>query len=204
MRSTPASAGAQRRNSRGTVVLAAATVAAVDLAAKAVSEVRLVDSTVDLGLIQLRLAFNPGVAFSLGDTLPFGVIVAATAALTVACAVYAWHRAPHAGWIERIAGGAVIGGAMANVVDRARDGLVTDYLHTGWWPTFNLADAFLVIGCTTLALIHARSDHDVTTGKPPTVDARRIRHQQAEPASTDTDVLKRSGPVLSDVDHRRT
>lgn len=171
MRSTQASAGAQRRYRRGTVVLAAATVAAVDLAAKAVSEVRLLDSPVDLGLIELRLAFNPGVAFSLGDTLPFGVVVAATAALTVACAVYAWHRAPHAGWIERTAGGAVIGGAMANVVDRARDGVVTDYLHTGWWPTFNLADAFLVIGSITIALIHARSDHEVGSDKPSAVDA---------------------------------
>lgn len=137
------------------VFLAAAAITAVDLTAKAVSEARLADSTVDLGVIQLQLAFNPGVAFSMGDKLPAGVIVAITAAISVGFAVYAWFRAPRAGRLERIAGGAVIGGAIANVVDRARDGVVTDYLHTGWWPTFNLADSFLVIGCIAIALLHA-------------------------------------------------
>jgi signal peptidase II len=140
------------------VLLAAATVAAIDLAAKAASEARLTDSSVDLGLLQLRLAYNEGVAFSLGDELPVGVIVVITAMVTVALAAYAWRRAPHAGRVERIARGAVIGGAVANVVDRARDGVVTDYLHTGWWPTFNLADTFLVTGFIVIALLHARPE----------------------------------------------
>ncbi|MSY86600.1 MAG: signal peptidase II [Actinobacteria bacterium] len=148
---------------RVAVLLAAATVAAIDLSAKAVSEARLADSSVDLGLIQLRLAYNPGVAFSMGDKLPAGVIVAITAAISVAFAVYAWHRAPQAGWVERLGGGAVIGGAVANVVDRARDGVVTDYLHTGWWPTFNLADTFIVTGCIAIALLYARPERASST-----------------------------------------
>ncbi|GAB2453741.1 hypothetical protein GCM10027062_37910 [Nocardioides hungaricus] len=159
----PSKASTRTRTGRLTVVLAAATVAAVDLAAKAASESRLVDSTVDLGLLQLRLAYNSGVAFSMGDRLPVGVIVAITAAIAVAIMVYAWRRAPHAGRVERIAGGAVIGGALANVVDRARDGVVTDYLHTGWWPTFNLADTFLVTGFVVIALLHTRSERRTDT-----------------------------------------
>ncbi|MFD1538848.1 hypothetical protein [Nonomuraea guangzhouensis] len=35
---------------------------------------------------------------------------------------------------------AVLGAAMANLIDRAGDGVVTSYLHTGWWPTFNLTE----------------------------------------------------------------
>ncbi|MDN4175185.1 signal peptidase II [Nocardioides sp. SOB77] len=163
----PTQAGA----GRVAVLLAAATVAAVDLAAKAVSEVRLADSSVDIGLIELRLAYNPGVAFSMGDKLPAGVIVAITATISVAFAIYAWYRAPRAGWIERIAGGAVIGGAVANVVDRAGDGVVTDYLHTGWWPTFNLADTFLVTGCIVIALLHARPERTVDHGGAPLKDS---------------------------------
>ncbi len=152
---------------RAAVALVAATVAAVDLIAKAVSEARLGDSTVDLGLIQLRLAYNPGVAFSMGDDLPGGVIVALTATICLAFVVYAWHRAPGAGRVERVAGGAVIGGAAANVIDRARDGVVTDYLHTGWWPTFNLADTFLVLGCIAIALLSVFSDQGVEEGDSP-------------------------------------
>lgn len=146
------------RTARIVVLLAAATAAAVDLTAKAASEARLADSSVDLGLLQLQLAYNSGVAFSMGDKLPTGVIVAVTAVIAVAFGAYAWRRAPHAGSVERIAGGAVIGGAFANLVDRARDGVVTDYLHTGWWPTFNLADAFLVTGCVVIVLVHARTE----------------------------------------------
>lgn len=162
---------------RAWVTLAGITFAAVDLAAKTVSEARLADSNVDLGLIQLQLAYNSGVAFSMGDNLPLGVIVAVTATITVAVAVYAWLRAPQARWIERVAGGGVIGGAAANVVDRASDGVVTDYLHTGWWPTFNLADAFLVIGCIAIVLIHARPEQAThNEGQP----------AQLDPAAPDT------------------
>lgn len=154
----PSRAPTRQRTGRLTVVLAAAMVAAIDLTAKAASEVRLADSSVDLGPLKLQLAYNSGVAFSMGDTLPSAVVVAITAAIAVAIMAYAWHRAPTAGRVERIAGGAVIGGALANLVDRARDGVVTDYLHTGWWPTFNLADTFLVTGFIVIALLIARPE----------------------------------------------
>ena len=171
MTGRPNKSATPARTSRATVLLTATAIAAIDLGAKAASEARLADSTVDLGLIQLQLAYNSGVAFSMGDKLPAGVIVAITAAISVAFAVYAWCRAPRAGWVERIAGGAVIGGAVANVVDRARDGVVTDYLHTGWWPTFNLADTFLVTGCIVIALLHARPERTADDAGAPMEDS---------------------------------
>jgi signal peptidase II len=169
--SRPTAAARRAPSARAVVFLAAAAVAAIDLSAKAVSEARLTDSTVDLGLIKLQLAYNPGVAFSMGDKLPAGVIVGLTAAISVAFAVYAWFRAPRAGRLERVAGGAIIGGAVANVADRARDGVVTDYLHTGWWPTFNLADTFLVIGCIGIALLHARPERTADDAGAPMKDS---------------------------------
>jgi len=172
-------AEASTRGGRVAVLLAAATVAALDLIAKAASEARLADSSIDLGLLQLQLAHNEGVAFSMGNTLPAGVIVAVTAAIAVAIMAYAWHRAPQAGWAERIAIGAVVGGAVANLVDRARDGVVTDYLHTGWWPTFNLADTFLVTGLIMIALVHARPERTANTAGAP------VEGQRATPPITD-------------------
>lgn len=163
MSRAPDGARLRARAGRTTVLLTAATAAGIDLVAKAVSEARLTDSSVDLGLLQLRLAYNSGMAFSMGDALPAWVIVAGTAAIVMALAVYGWRRAPHAGWVERVAGGAVIGGALANVLDRAADGRVTDYLHTGWWPTFNLADTFLVTGFVVAALVGARADRTAST-----------------------------------------
>ncbi|WP_051707221.1 signal peptidase II [Nocardioides aequoreus] len=182
----PSKAPTRPRTGRLTILLAAATVAAVDLTAKAASEARLADSSVDLGPLKLQLAYNAGVAFSMGDTLPSAVVVAITAAIAVAIMAYAWHRAPTAGRVERIAGGAVIGGAVANLVDRARHGVVTDYLHTGWWPTFNLADTFLVIGFIVIALLNARPER--TTDPPEAVEGHPT-------ASTTSDNFRHpSGP----------
>lgn len=70
----------------------------------------------------------------------------------------------------------MIGGAVANLVDRARDGVVTDYLHTGWWPTFNLADTFLVTGFSVIAVLHARPERTV---------AEEGESIPAHPANTD-------------------
>ncbi|MEP7740277.1 signal peptidase II [Nocardioides sp. 31GB23] len=176
MTSGTSPAAARARRSRAVVVLVALTAASIDLVAKAVSEARLADSTVDLGLLQLRLGYNSGVAFSMGDKLPVGVIVAITTVISIALAAYVWHRAPRAGWVERIAGGAVLGGAVANVIDRARDGVVTDYLHTGWWPTFNLADTFLVTGFIVIAVLQARPERTV---------AEDGKSTAAHPANTD-------------------
>ncbi|WP_278255452.1 signal peptidase II [Nocardioides convexus] len=110
------------------------------------------------GCCRLRLAHNSGVAFSLGDALPTSVVAALTAAITAVIALYGWRHAPTASRIQVLAGAAIIGGASANVIDRARDGVVTDYLHTGWWPTFNLADTVLVIGGAVLVLSQTRPE----------------------------------------------
>ena len=63
-----------------------------------------------------------------------------------------WTGAPTATRLRLAAFAAVLGGAVANLTDRARDGVVTDYLHSGWWPTFNLADTAIVTGALLLVL----------------------------------------------------
>lgn len=55
---------------------------------------------------------------------------------------------------ETIALGSIAGGAIGNIIDRVRQGAVTDFLdfYVGdWhWPAFNLADAFISCGVTLL------------------------------------------------------
>jgi signal peptidase II len=48
--------------------------------------------------------------------------------------------------------GLLAGGALSNLVDRVRDGGVTDFLHIHHWPIFNLADSFIVLGVVLLLL----------------------------------------------------
>jgi signal peptidase II len=68
--------------------------AALDLGVKAWAEHALADGRpVDLGLLQLRLLFNPGVAFSSATPLPAGVVLAVTGRMVAVLAVFAWQSA---------------------------------------------------------------------------------------------------------------
>jgi signal peptidase II len=62
--------------------------------------------------------------------------------------------------IESLAYGAIIGGALGNVLDRVRYRSVTDFLdfYVGslHWPTFNMADVFVVCGVGALLIAQQR------------------------------------------------
>ena len=133
-----------------TVALA---LAGVDLTAKAAAQ-RLLNAgrVVDLGPLDLRLVYNPGTAFSLGATLPAPLIVTVVAVIVAGVAVFAWREAAHAALLMVLGLALVLAGAIANLIDRLDDGVVTDYLHSGWWPTFNLADVFITIGAVVVVL----------------------------------------------------
>lgn len=60
-------------------------------------------------------------------------------------------------WAHPAAAGLVMGGGVANLLDRAGDGTVTDFLSVGWWPTFDLADSSIVLGAALLVLAGLRS-----------------------------------------------
>ena len=55
---------------------------------------------------------------------------------------------------ERISYSLIIGGALGNIMDRMNDGYVTDFLQFHWrhwyYPTFNIADSFIVCGILLL------------------------------------------------------
>ena len=150
---------------RITLAATAAIAAGLDLGLKTWAGRALNDgSSTDLGLLHLRLAFNPGVAFSLGDTLPPAVLLGVTGLIVAGLAVFAFRVTRTAALPVVLALAAMLGGAVANLIDRAGDGLVTDYLHTGWFPTFNLADVFVVGGAAVLVVASWRASETADTG----------------------------------------
>lgn len=102
----------------------------------------------------LTLGFNEGASFGMMGGIMAGkplLMAALTGALTLAFAVMAF-RAHHA--LERAGFALVVGGALGNIIDRLRQGAVTDFLDFYWrdwhWPTFNVADIAITLGAVLI------------------------------------------------------
>lgn len=102
---------------------------------------------------QLRLSHNSGVAFGMLNGAPQLVVVAIAGLVTTALALALCTEmlAP-----VRVAAGVVLGGALANLIDRVEGGGVTDFIDLGAWPSFNVADAALMCGLVVVAWRFAR------------------------------------------------
>lgn len=95
-----------------------------------------------LGL-DMNYVRNDGVAFgALSGGGPLLVILIALA-LAGLVTYYAFNSEAPLLWL---AVGLVLGGALGNLADRARDGAVIDFIDPIAWPAFNVADAAIVIG----------------------------------------------------------
>ena len=102
----------------------------------------------------LSLGFNTGASFGMMGGFMAGkplLMAALTGALTFAFAVMAF-RAQNA--LERAGFALVVGGALGNIIDRLRQGAVTDFLDFYWrdwhWPTFNVADIAITLGAVLI------------------------------------------------------
>jgi signal peptidase II len=132
-------------------VVAAVTLAA-DQAAKA-----LVRATVDRGdavdlilgikLVNVR---NRGIAFGMFSGGGVVLVLFALAALVALLVFFARHRDRPLVWLPT---GLLIGGAAGNLLDRAREGAVTDFIDLPLWPAFNLADVAITFGVLTLLYV---------------------------------------------------
>ena len=144
------------------VLLLAGAIVALDQITKAVVLQRLplgVPVTVIDGWLALTLVLNPGLAFGLLGSVPpaWRWVVAALSLVALAVlARVALRVLPAGGSTGRLAIGLIFGGAVGNLVDRARFGAVVDFVDVycrGWhWPAFNVADSAITVGVALLAL----------------------------------------------------
>lgn len=113
-------------------------------------------------VVQWRLGYNPGIAFGLfptGDRLWLILTAVGVVGLTVWFALLLASRpSPFAA----VPLGLMLGGALANLLDRWADSRVTDVLDVGIgttrWPVFNLADTALTLGVIGLLARALRED----------------------------------------------
>ena len=97
-----------------------------------------------VGPFSIRHVQNSGIAFGLFSNATAGVIVVTAIAVAWMLVYFARSGGRHP--VLPVALGLVIGGSVSNLADRVRLGFVTDFLDFRYWPAFNLADSFIVIG----------------------------------------------------------
>lgn len=106
-----------------------------------------------LGPLELTYVHNKGVAFGLAGGAGVGLVLITFAALAVVG--YLFARNPTRPWMW-VAVGLLAGGALGNLADRIRADAVTDFIHIGSWPAFNLADVSISAGVILLVLLYLR------------------------------------------------
>ncbi len=141
----------------GLAAVAAAAVAGDQVTKHVVtSRLALDESTHVLGPLSIHRVENSGIAFGLFTSATIAVI--ALTALAVIWMLVYFARAGARHPVIPAALGLLIGGSLSNLVDRVRLGHVTDFIDFGWWPAFNLADSFIVIGVGILLAAMLGSD----------------------------------------------
>ena len=106
------------------------------------------------GFFNLTYVQNTGVAFGMfaNEGLLVGLFVAALAL----AALYYTRDVNWAGWEPNLVGGCICGGALGNLLDRARFGYVVDFfdVHLGphHWPVFNVADSLICVSVGWIVL----------------------------------------------------
>jgi len=111
------------------------------------------------GCFDLTLILNPGAAFGLMAGLPAGIRQPLFVVIAIAAAgliVFYRHRFLRDHPLASAAMALILGGALGNLVDRLRYGMVVDfldvYLGPYHWPAFNVADSAISVGVGLMLL----------------------------------------------------
>lgn len=133
-----------------------------------INQLALGESVHVAGPLSIRHVTNPGIAFGLFSSWATAVTVLTAVAVGWMLVYFAKAGARHP--VLPVALGLLIGGSLSNLTDRVRLGHVTDFLDLRFWPAFNLADTFIVVGVAVLllALIAAERQPRVRRTAPKT------------------------------------
>jgi signal peptidase II len=111
------------------------------------------------GFFDLTFVLNPGAAFSLFATMPewvrnpFFILISVAAAVLIVAYRSRYVRENR---LASVSLALILGGAIGNLIDRLRYGVVVDFLdahiYQYHWPIFNVADSAISVGVTLLLL----------------------------------------------------
>jgi signal peptidase II len=134
-----------------------------------------------LDLVNVR---NRGVAFGMFSDGGTVLVVIGAAALVALLVFFLTHTQRPLVWLPT---GLLVGGATGNLIDRAHQGSVTDFIDPPRWPAFNLADVSITLG--VLALLYVlegppRRREAERSATEPTAAAEAAERAEREPGAS--------------------
>jgi signal peptidase II len=103
-----------------------------------------------VSLVHVR---NTGVAFGAFAGGGIIVVVLVAAALSALLFYFVTHVET-----RMVPTGMLLGGSIGNIIDRVRDGAVTDFVKLPAWPAFNVADMAITFGVLALLWVIEKDD----------------------------------------------
>lgn len=125
------------------------------------------------GVLHFTLVRNTGMAFGLlsGIDIPLKSLLMTLLSLgALAAVVYYALRAPGGSRMTETGLALILGGALGNILDRARLGYVIDFVDVFYrdlhWPAFNVADSSICVGVGLLLLDSLRRQEPAIGAEP--------------------------------------
>ncbi|MDQ3307925.1 MAG: signal peptidase II [Actinomycetota bacterium] len=143
-------------------------------------------------LVQLRLTYNPGAAFSVGTG--YTIVLTVIALVVIGVCLTLASRLGSTSWA--VALGLLLGGALGNVTDRILRapapfrGHVVDFIELPSWPVFNIADSAISVAAVVFVVLSLRGVH---------LDGTRDERRQSAGSPDDSAT---SDPARADDDGR--
>jgi len=91
---------------------------------------------------------NTGAAFGMFQNM--NPVFMALSIIVCGVILYYFPQIPSHDWLVRLSMGVLLGGAIGNLIDRFREGHVTDFISVGKFPVLNIADASISVGVAIL------------------------------------------------------
>lgn len=131
-----------------------AAVVALDQFAKYMIRTNMaLDSSIPLidGVFHITYIHNSGAAFSIFQNKT-GFLIAMQLIVIAVVLVYLIKKQKKEHWCLLLSLSLIAAGGIGNLVDRAANGYVVDFLDFRFWPIFNVADISVCTGCGLLIL----------------------------------------------------
>ena len=105
------------------------------------------DLVAGVGIVNVR---NSGIAFGFLSGGGALLVVGTAIALLALVFFFVTHTGRPLVWLPT---GLMLGGAIGNLIDRAREGSVTDFVKFPHFPAFNVADMAITVGVFALIYV---------------------------------------------------